>query len=94
MRILLLTFSGTGHTALYAKAIQERFQEKGHEAVSYLYRYDQPLTEDIESFDMLGIGYPIHAFNVPEAFNRFLKNLPKANKPYFIFKVSGEPFHF
>ena len=94
MRILLLSFSGTGHTASYAKAIQERFVEKGHEVVSYIFRHDQPFNEDIESFDMIGIGYPIHAFNVPQTFNNFLKALPKANKPYFIFKVSGEPYHF
>ena len=94
MKVLLLYFTGTGNTGRCADRIRDSFIAHGHEVVSYQYRFDKGFAEDIESFDMLGIGYPIHAFNVPEAFNAFLKTLPNADKPYFIFKVSGEPFHF
>ena len=93
MKILLLYFSGTGNTAKCAKAIGTSFVSHGHEVSYYEYRSDQPFSYDIEEFDMLGFGYPIHAFNIPEAFYRFWKTLPNADKPYFIFKVSGEPFH-
>ena len=57
------------------------------------FRSDKPLAEELSSFDMLGLGYPIHAFNAPQAFHKFIKSLPEGDKPYFIFKVSGEPFH-
>ena len=93
MRVLLLYFSGTGHTERCALALADALAEQGHEAVLYRYRSDAPLPYEVGEFDLLGIGYPIHAFNVPEAFHRFLKALPSAQKPYFIFKVSGEPFH-
>lgn len=94
MKVLLLDFSGTGHTTLCGNYIQASFQNKGHEVTHYSFKHDRSLAEDINDYNLIGIGYPIHAFNVPEAFNRFLKNLPAANKPFFIYKVSGEPFHF
>ena len=94
MKILLLYFTGTGNTGKCAKEIGKSFASHGHEVSYYEYRSDTPFEYDVEEFDMLGFGYPIHAFNIPQAFHRFLKALPKANKPYFIFKVSGEPYHF
>ena len=47
---------------------------------------------DVSAYDLIGIGYPIHAFNAPKTFVKTVKSLPKANKDYFFFKVSGEPF--
>ena len=95
MKILLITFSGTGNTTLCGDFIMEHLINSGHEVEHYIYRYDNEFDKDINSYDMLGIGYPIHAFNVPEVFVKFIKKLPKVdNKKYFIYKVSGEPFHF
>ncbi len=94
MRILLIDFSGTGNTTLCGNYIKEAFEGEGHIVTHLSYKNGVNLTEDINSFDMLGFGYPIHAFNVPEAFNKYIKSLPKVdNKKYFIYKVSGEPFH-
>ncbi len=48
---------------------------------------------DPNTFDVTGFGYPIHAFNTPRFFLRFIKTLPKVSAmPAFIFKTSGEPF--
>ena len=48
---------------------------------------------DPRGYDLAGFGYPVHAFNVPEFFMRFVKRLPAApGLPAFIFKTSGEPF--
>ncbi|MCR5348175.1 MAG: EFR1 family ferrodoxin [Bacilli bacterium] len=94
MRVLLLYFSGTGHTSLCAQKIKDAFLAQGHEVVSYAYRASEPFMEDVNAFDLIGFGYPIHAFNIPEAFYRFMKAFPSAEKPFFVFKVSGEPFHF
>lgn len=48
-------------------------------------------------YDLAGFAYPIHAFNTPQIFLRFVKQLPSLNDDKkgslgFIFKTSGEPF--
>lgn len=52
---------------------------------------------DPNSYDLAGFAYPIHAFNTPQIFLRFVKQLPVLNPDKteslgFIFKTSGEPF--
>ena len=95
MKVLLIEFSGTGHTTLCGNYIAEAFIDLGHEVDHFTYKADKEIKPDYDSYDLIGFGYPIHAFNVPEAFNRFIKNIPnlKEKKKYFIYKVSGEPFH-
>jgi NAD-dependent dihydropyrimidine dehydrogenase PreA subunit len=46
---------------------------------------------DITGADIVGLGYPVYAFNAPQAFLRYVKTLPIGDKPVFIFKTSGEP---
>ena len=94
MKILLIAFSGSGNTFLCGDFLKKYFVELGHECDFYKIRKDEPLTYDISKYDLIGFGYPIHAFNTPQAFNNFIKKLPKLQekKNYFIFKVSGEPF--
>ena len=96
MKILLISFSGSGHTTICGSFIQKHYEDLGHEVDYYAYKHDVPFTYNIEDYDLIGFGYPIHAFNVPEPFCRFIKHLPKlkTKKKYFIFKVSGEPFCF
>ncbi|MBR2696462.1 MAG: 4Fe-4S dicluster domain-containing protein [Parasporobacterium sp.] len=55
------------------------------------------LVPDPNSYDIAGFAYPIHAFNAPQFFLRFVKKLPKLDPekqgmPAFLFKTSGEPF--
>ncbi|MCI2067990.1 MAG: EFR1 family ferrodoxin [Bacilli bacterium] len=94
MRCLIFCYSGTGNTSLAASFLKRHFEEKGIQ--TDLFIYQEPLKEipDPSAYDLIGIGYPIHAFNVPEVFLRFLKKLPalKESKDYFIFKTSGEPY--
>ena len=95
MKVLLITFSGTGHTTLCGDFIKSHFEQLGHTCDHYVIKHDVPVYYDINEYDLIGFGYPIHAFNAPQAFVRFIKSLPKLNnkKKYFIYKVSGEPFH-
>ena len=94
MKIFLSDFSGTGNTALCGKYIADAFKELGHDVVHHEIKSNNDLKVDLNSFDLIGFGYPIHAFNTPEVFNTFIKKLPNVdNKKYFIYKVSGEPFH-
>ncbi len=55
------------------------------------------IVPDPNSYDIAGFAYPIHAFNAPKFFLRFVKHLPalsdeKNGMPAFVFKTSGEPF--
>lgn len=96
MRVLLISFSGSGHTALCGDYLKKHFEELGHECDHYKIKHDIPFNYDLKDYDLIGFGYPIHAFNAPAAFCKFVKHLPKmpkgTKKKYFFFKVSGEPF--
>lgn len=92
MNAIIYVFSGTGNTRLAAKKIAEALRERGVETdtanVCLPYRVPSP-----ESYDMVGLGYPIHAFNAPRIMRDFVKTLPEtAHRKVFFFKTSGEPF--
>lgn len=93
-KVLLLTFSGTGNTAICGEMIKNHLTSLKYEVTHFIYKKDKEFNLNPADFDIIGIGYPIHAFNVPAPFNKFLKTLPNVdNKKLFIYKVSGEPFH-
>ena len=93
MKAILYLFTGTGNTRLCGKYLAEHLKEQGIETDVFEYIAGQNYVPNPNDYDLVGFGYPIHAFNVPEAFTKFIKKLPKVdNKKYFIFKVSGEPF--
>ncbi|MDR2159282.1 MAG: EFR1 family ferrodoxin [Treponema sp.] len=48
----------------------------------------------IAGADIIGLGYPVYAFNVPLPFLRYVKALGIGDKPVFVFKTSGEPTFF
>lgn len=90
MKVILYVFSGTGNTlkvaALYKKYLHAEVTvhriKKGAQAPSP------------EEYDLIGIGYPIHAFNAPEPVLKFVKDMPKvAYRRAFVFKTSGEGLH-
>ena len=95
MKLLLISFSGTGNTTLCALNLKKHFEEEGYTVDHHIIKHDHDFCYDCNDYDLIGFGYPIHAFNVPEYFNDFIKYLPTLKKPvkYFFFKVSGEPFH-
>ena len=45
----------------------------------------------IKDYDLIGIGYPIHAFNAPKVVEDKLKKLKITSKKYFIYKNGGQP---
>ena len=96
MKILLISFSGSGNTTLCGDFLKEHFINEGHECEHYQIRHNVPFDYDLNNYDLIGFGYPIHAFNAPQYFVKFIKSLPKLKekKKYFFFKVSGEPFCF
>ncbi|MCH5152738.1 MAG: EFR1 family ferrodoxin [Clostridiales bacterium] len=100
MKILICYFSGTGNTRKVAEKYASTFAELGHEAelVSVDGLLDgKTLPEEfltqIENADLIGFGYPVHAFNAPAVMLKLAKKLPRLTsaKRAFVFNTSGEP---
>ena len=91
MKILICYFSGTGNTKKIVNEYKKHFESNGAEVSIYNIESDEPLRQN--DFDILGIAYPIHAFNAPSIVVNFVKKLEKQpeNKRLFIIKTSGEP---
>lgn len=87
---IIFYFTGTYHTLKAAQMIQTHLEANGIATRLHEARY--PFEPVVEDFDYVGFGYPVHAFNAPLIFLRFVRSLPamKASK-VFIFKTSGEP---
>ena len=94
MNILLISFSGTGNTAKCGAFIHDALINKGHSVTHYIYSINNEFNYNLGDYDLIGIGYPIHAFNIAKPFLNFIKKFPKSNnhQKYFIYKTSGEPF--
>lgn len=92
MKILICYFSGTGHTKKVVDKYVEEMTANGCEVDTFKIEGND-LKCDPSGYDMLGIGYPIHAFNAPSIVVDFAKALPKCDAPkkLFIIKSSGEP---
>ena len=100
MKVLIIYFSGTGNTLKVAEKYASTFAELGHEAelvsVDGLPR-NKALTDEfltkLNNADLVGFGYPVHAFNAPSVMLKLAKFLPKQQSPKrsFIFNTSGEP---
>lgn len=97
MKCLIYYFTGSGHTRIAAQDLKKHLEEEGIATDLYESKYPNDKFPDPTPYDLIGFGYPIHAFNLPKDFiNLIKKKLPVSNvkdKKAFIFKVSGEPFH-
>lgn len=94
MRALFCVFSGTGNTMHVSERLAEELKLHGVETDIFSIRADA-VTPEITDYDLLLIGYPVHAFNAPASVLKFLKSLPHSNKmPTYIVRTSGEPLRF
>jgi hypothetical protein len=91
MRTLILHFSGTGNTAYIAKILQGEFIALG------LPSEILPMEEltlgrqcpDFSQYDLIGIGFPVHAMDAPQIVYDLLAMLPQGKQDYFLFKTAG-----
>jgi NAD-dependent dihydropyrimidine dehydrogenase PreA subunit len=104
-KVLLIVWSGTGNTLKAAELIRDSFRGRGWGAeivdCTASGRAGCPasggagpgaaIAAGIAGADIVGLGYPVYAFNVPLPFLRYVKTLGLKDKPVFIFKTSGEP---
>lgn len=91
MKVVLYVFSGTGNTLKVASLIKKYMNA---DVTVYRVSAKSQAAPSPEGFDLVGIGYPIHAFCAPEPILKFVKTLPEvAYRRAFIFKSSGEGLH-
>ena len=91
MKAILYVFSGTGNTLAVAELYKKYLNA---EVTIYRISEKSETPPSPVDFDIVGVGYPIHAFCAPEPLLEFVKTLPTVDgKPTFIFKTSGEGLH-
>ena len=86
-------FSGTFNTLKAARLVCGALENRGVKPKVCEVR--KPSGDGIpspEGYDLVGFGYPVHAYNAPQVFVDFIRRLPPLNRRAFIFKTSGEPF--
>jgi NAD-dependent dihydropyrimidine dehydrogenase PreA subunit/flavodoxin len=94
-RAVIYVFTGTGNTRIAAGLIKEALSARGVETAIWEARAPFDRVPDPNDYDIAGFGYPVHAFNTPRFFLRFVRSLPEGRgMPAFLFKTSGEPFRF
>ena len=98
MKIMICFFSGTGNTALLTHAFVGALHDLGHTVSERSLDglnsgLPGQMARQINDCDLLGIAYPVHAFNAPANILRFARLLPaqRETKPVFLLKTSGEP---
>ncbi len=94
-KAIIYLFSGTGNTRKICELYKKEFEAAGVSATIYDLKKGFEDMPSPKEFDMMGIAYPIHAFNAPHIMLEFAKRLPALGKgerkEYFILKSSGEP---
>lgn len=95
MKIAFCVFSGTGNTRRVAEKLKGELIARGAESETFPIIKGEPVP-DLSGFDVLVVGYPVHAFNAPAPVLKFLKKFKKCKrkmpkKPAYLLRVSGEP---
>ena len=92
MRCIIYVFSGTGNTMLVAEEYAASLGPETHIAAIDSSFMDLPSPD---GYQLVGIGYPVHAFNAPEIVERFARELkPSVHQDLFIFHTGGEGLHY
>ena len=74
MKVLVTYYSETGNTEKVARSIFEGIRKAEKDLL--------PIREvkDFEDYDLVFLGFPVHASSVPRKVEPFLKSLPKGTK--------------
>ncbi|MFH1086514.1 MAG: EFR1 family ferrodoxin [Chloroflexota bacterium] len=92
-RTTIAYFSGTGNTWQVARFYAEGLAARGHEvALLPLERQDEAALARLADYDLVGLGYPIHAWNAPRLVAERLARWPSLagqrageGRPAFVF---------
>ncbi|PKN74072.1 MAG: hypothetical protein CVU50_00410 [Candidatus Cloacimonetes bacterium HGW-Cloacimonetes-3] len=96
MKICVYYFSGTGNTRFVAEDMQQRFIDSGSQCelipIESVTKGEVVLNP--EEYDLVGIGFPVHAYDAPGIVYEFLELLPAAPIRYFLFKTAGDKLFY
>ena len=87
-------FSGTGNTKIVTDLLAKEFENRDSK-IDILRIEDVvkgKINPEVREYDILGIGYPVHALNAPKIVFTFIKHLPPEDKRMFVLKTAGDPF--
>lgn len=93
-KVLIFYFSGTGNTEIIACRIADDLRKNGAEPTLYSM---EGLAKGIpfpspEDFDLIGLGFAVHAWDAPRIVYEFIADLPEVSgKDTFLFKTAGDP---
>ncbi len=95
MKICIFYFSGTGNTEIITNLLQKELNNLNADVI--VMKIETIIKKKIkvktEKYDLIGIGYPIHAFNAPKIVYDFVHQLEfDEGKKAFTFRSSGDPF--
>jgi flavodoxin/ferredoxin len=91
-RIGIFYFSGTGNTAHVTKRLSAELGAAGSqvETISMAEILKQNTAIDVNRYDSIGLGHPIHSFGAPRIVHQFIRMLPRVkDKAVFLFKTAG-----
>lgn len=84
-------FSGTDNTKLMAERLSDALFKRGQEA-SITEITDELTIGSLWPNDTIVIGYPIHAFSMPDMVMEFIKRLPRGKgKEAILFQTAADP---
>ena len=87
----VFVFSGTGMTRYVVDKIVQGFEALGVAVDCYPIETAQVEQVPLDTYDLLGIAYPVHAFNAPQIVINFAKRLPAAaSSRVFLISTAGE----
>jgi len=93
--VAIVYFSGTGNTEAVAEFVAEEMS--GAFKVDLIKAEDitrRKIDFDVEKYQMIGFGYPIHGFNAPMVMYDLVKQLPDSgNKRVFLFSTCAGPLY-
>ncbi|MCP4394256.1 MAG: hypothetical protein GY804_08350 [Alphaproteobacteria bacterium] len=92
-KIGIIYFSGTGNTKYIAKKIASKLKKQNKQVELIDMGQTVPENIKLEDYDVIGVGYPMHAFNPVKFASDFIARLPveseNKSKCVFIFQVTG-----
>ncbi|MEF8799252.1 MAG: EFR1 family ferrodoxin [Candidatus Bipolaricaulota bacterium] len=73
MKVLILYFSGTGNTKFIAEKISRKLEEGDYTTEASSVETFDP--EDVDGYDLLVFGYPVHGYEMPSFLKSYLSDL-------------------
>jgi len=90
-RACVFMFSGTGLTSYVVSKIQSELEKMDMSLDVCIIEKTNIREIQIQDYDMIGIAYPVHAFNAPKIVIDFVKQLPNSKRlKAFILSSAGD----